>query len=146
MKVVMTILGVIIIILMFGVMLNGINNAQTDTRTDSFSVTTAPGVTTGDVVLVTLLYGADINNVVSITSDVGTDVPLPDTYVAGTRTLTVRGLTADDTRTLNVEYKYDALTGDAAPVSTFFGFTPMLIIIAVILVIVGAMVAVFSRR
>ncbi len=147
MKVVLTIIGVILVLLLFGTMLGGITDARTDERTDTFvAVVTGVGETDADVELVAELYDEDILNVVSITSDNALDGPLPDAYVAVGNTLTVRGLAASDTRTITVEYRYDALTGDAAPAGTFMSLIPLFIGIAIILIIVAAMVAAFRNR
>lgn len=147
MKVAVTIIGVILVLLLFGTMLGGITSARTDERTDSFAaVTTGVGETEADVILVTDIYGDDILNVIEITSDLNTDAPLPDAYVAGTNTLTVRGLTASDSRNLDITYRYNALTGDSATAGTFMGFVPLFVIIALVVIVVGAMVAAFSHR
>lgn len=147
MKVVMTVIGVIVILILFGTMLGGISEAETDLRTDSFAaVVTGGGITDADVVLVTDLYDNSILNVDSITSDLGTDVPLVNTYTAITNTLHIHGLTASETRTLTVIYKYDALTGDKEPVGTFLGFLPTLVIIAVVVIVIAVLVVAFKNR
>lgn len=147
MKTVLVIIGVIIVLLLFGTLLGGINDAQTDLRTDAFgAVVTGGGVTTANVVLVATLYENSNLNVTSITSDLGTDVPIVGTYTALTRTLQVNGLTAAQTRTLTVIYKYDALTGDTATVGTFFGFLPLLVVVAVVVIVIAALVAAFKNR
>jgi hypothetical protein len=146
MKIVITIIGVILILLLFGTMLGGINEAQTDERTDGFAaVVTGGGITTAPVVLVADLYDNDILNVVDITSDLITDVPLVGTYVPGTNTLNVVGLTAADTRTLTVTYEIDALTGSPG-VGSFFNFLPLLVVIALVIIVVAAMIAAFKSR
>lgn len=147
MKVAFTIVGVVIVLLLFGTMMTGINSARTDERTDAFAaVVTGVGETEADVVLVADLYGENILNVVSITSDNALDAPLPDSYTAATNTLTVRGLAASDTRALDVEYQYDAMTGDAAPAGTFLGFVPVFVAIAIVAIVVGAIIAAFVTR
>ena len=147
MKVVMTIVGVILVLLLFSTMLGGIEAAQTDVRTDTFgAVVTAPAATTAPVVLVADLYDGSVLKVDSVTSDLGTDVPLVDSYVAATKTLTVRGLTADASRTLTVVYKYGALTGDSAAAGTFMDFLPLFIIIALVVIVVACMIAAFAHR
>lgn len=144
MKVAMTIIGVIIILLLFGTMIGGITEAQTDERTDTFISTTAPAEITDDVVLVADLFDGDLTNVVSITSNNEDDAPLPDAYVAGSQTLTVRGLADDDTRTLTVVYRYDDL--DNQPVGTLFGLIPLLVVVVVIAVLVAVGIAAFRNR
>lgn len=147
MKAAFTIVGVVVVLILFGTMMAGINAAETDERTDDFAgVATGMGVTEADVVLVTDLDGNDILSVVEITSDNIADAPLPDTYVGGTNTLTVRGLNDNDTRGLSVTYKYDALTGDAAPAKSFLGMVPLFVGIAILLIIVGAGIAAFANR
>ena len=147
MKTILLVIGVIVVILMFSTLMGGIKTAQTDERTDTFAaVTTGGGIVEADVVLVADIYGNDILNVVSITSDLNTDAPLPDTYVAGTNILTVRGLTASQTRTLTVVYQYSALTGDAESAGTFLGFTPLLIGISIVVIIIAGLVMAFKNR
>jgi len=68
-------------------------------------VVTGEAETTGAVVLNYALLDDDVANVTSITSTEATDVPVADSYVAGTKTLTVSGLTASKTRTLTTTYK-----------------------------------------
>jgi len=146
MKIVLSIIGVILVILMFGTMIAGIKTAQTDERTDSFgAVTTGGGITTASVVLVADLFDDSVLNVTSVTSSLNTDVPLVNTYVPGTNTLSVVGLTASETRTLTVIYKYGSLTGTSAPASSFFGFLPLLVVIALVVIVIAAMVAAFKK-
>jgi hypothetical protein len=147
MKSVMAIIGVIIILALFGTMMMGLNAAKTDERTDTFAaVATGMAATTADVVLVTDIFNNSLLSVVSITSDNVGDAPLPDVYTAGSNTLTVRGLKANDTRALTVVYDYDALTGESAPASTVLNIVPIIIVIALLLIIVGAAIAAFARR
>lgn len=146
MKTIMIIIGVILILMMFGTMLGGINNAKTDERTDDFTVVTGIGETTADVVLITNLYGASLLHVVSVVSSLGTDVPLQTDYTALTRTLEVSGLTADTTRTLSVSYRYDALTGDNAAAGTFLDMLPLFIGIALVVVVIAGLVMAFKNR
>jgi len=141
MKSALAIIAVIMVLFMFGTMLSGIQGAQTDERDDAFAaVATGVGVTEADVELVADLYDEDILNVVDIASDNEDDAPLADSYAALTNTLTVRGLNANDTRTLEVTYQYDAMTGDASIVGSFFDLMPTLVVIALVLIIVGAMI------
>lgn len=147
MRAALAVIGVIIILILFGTMMFGINQAQTDERVDAFAaVATGPGVTTAPVILVTDPYDNSLLSVESIVSTNALDAPLPDTYVAGTNTLTVRGLAANDTRTLTVTYVYGALVGQAASTGTFLGMIPIFVAIAAVLIIVGAGIAVFAKR
>jgi len=146
MKVIFTIIGVVMVLLLFGTMMGGITEAQTDERTDAFgAIVTGGGDVDAAVVLVGDLYGNDILNVTSVTSDLVTDVPLVSVYVPGTNTLTIIGLTASDTRTLTVIYLIDALTASPG-VSTFFGLLPLLVVIALVVVVVAGMIVAFKNR
>lgn len=145
MKVALTVIGVIIVLAMFGTMLGGINAAETDERTDVFAaVVTGLGETTADVILVADIFDNNILNVTSITSDNVLDAPLPDTYVEGTNTLTVRGLNANDTRGLTIVYEYDALDDQA--VGTLFGLLPLLVVVAVIMILIGVGIMAVRHR
>lgn len=147
MKALLGVIGIIIILLLFGTFMGGIKDAQTDERTDTFAaVVTGGGVTTADVELVTDIYDNNILEVTEITSDLGTDSPLPDTYVSATNTLTVRGLTAAQTRTLTVTYRYDSLAGtDAEPTGKFLGFLPIMVIIVCICIAVAGVILAFKH-
>lgn len=147
MKAALAVIGVIIILILFGTMIVGINQAQTDERLDGFvGVTTGVGVTEADVVLVADPFNNDILNISAIVSTNPLDAPLPDSYVGATNTLTVRGLNANDTRTLNVTYAYGSLTGNAAAVGSFLDMIPIFVSIAAVLIIVGAAIAVFVTK
>lgn len=147
MKAAFTIVGVVIILILFGTMMAGIKNAQTDERIDAFAaVTTGVGVTEADVVLVTDIYDNSILNVSGIVSSNALDAPLPDSFTPVSNTLTIRGLNANDTRSLEVVYLYAALTGDAAPAGTFLGMVPIFVGIAIVVIIVGAGIAVWTSR
>lgn len=67
-------------------------------------VTTPPGVTQANVVLNFGLLDNDVDNVKSITSTEPTDVPVADSYVPGTQTLTITGLAENKTRILTIVY------------------------------------------
>ena len=111
-------IGLFILIILFELPMNAVHNIQTDAYTqaeagvstshvDIFEdVATGVGVTTADVVLSNALWADAVANVVSITSTHGEDTPTADSYVSGTKTLTVGGLIESQTRTLTVTYKY----------------------------------------
>jgi hypothetical protein len=147
MRAALAVIGVIIILILFGTMMGGITAAQTAERTDTFAaVATGGGVVEADVVLVADPFNSALTSVTSITSNEVLDAPLPDAYVAGTNTLTVRGLNPSDTRTLTVTYLYGALTGTAASTGTFLGLVPIFVAIAALLILIGAGFAVYSSR
>lgn len=152
MRAVAVIVAVILVLSLFGVMVAGIDDAQTDERVDVFGgVTTGVGETTADVVLVADPWNDDILSIVSIVSSNSSDAPLPDSYVTATNTLTVRGLAASDTRGLTITYDYGSLDEHASQIGTFLGMTPLFITIALIALVVtagigGAMMLVNKRR
>lgn len=141
MKVVFVIIGVVVIISMFGLMVSGIKSAQTTERTDTFITVTAGGDFDSDVVLVGDLYEDELLNVTEITSDIGGDAPLPHAYNPITRTLTIDGLAASETHTLAVTYLYGSLTGSASSASTFLGLIPLLVGIGTVILVVAAIIA-----
>lgn len=147
MRAALAVIGVIIILVLFGTMMVGIKSAQTLDRDDNFAaVTTGPGVTTANVVLVTDPFDNSILNIDSIISDNTLDAPLPDSYVPASNTLTVRGLKDSDTRALIVTYSYGSLTGSAAPTGQFLKMIPIFVAIAALLIIVGAGIAIFINK
>lgn len=146
--VVVALLFLIMSMFLFPGMIGSVEDTQTVTRTDDFAtVVTAPAATTANVVLVAELWQDSNLNVVTITSDLGTDVPLVGAYVAATKTLTVGGLDDDASRTLSVEYKYNRFTGDTATqaAGTFVGFWPLMLGLAIVIIIVGIGIAVFKN-
>jgi len=139
MKAIFAVIGVIIILFLFGTMLTGITSAQTDSRIDTFaSVTTGVGETEADVDLVTDPFNDNILNITSITSNNDDDAPLPDYYLTSTNTLTVRGLNASDTRTLIVTYNYGSLGDNSETIDRLLDIMPMLVAVAAIIILVVA--------
>jgi hypothetical protein len=127
MSTVMLIVGIAVSVLFFPMVLSSMDSIQ-------FASNTGTGETTADVVLSTALYNDDNGHVTSITSTVGTDVPVAGTYVAATKTLTVTGLTASESRTLTVIYDSDNLS-DYTGLGTIVSLSPLIIW----LVILGAL-------
>lgn len=139
--IVMVLIGVVLLVMMLPTLISGTQAAQVTSRTDVLASTTGVGETTDDVTIVGNLWQGALTSVTLIQSDNGSDVPTPTTYNTGTRVLTVGGLNANDTRTLSVTYNMAALTGSAEPAGTFLDFTPMLLVIAIVLLVVGGIVA-----
>jgi len=135
MSTVMLIVGIAVSVLFFPMVLSSMDSIQFASNTGTYAaVTTGVGETTADVVLSTALYNDDNGHVTSITSTVGTDVPVAGTYVAATKTLTVTGLTASESRTLTVIYDSDNLS-DYTGLGTIVSLSPLIIW----LVILGAL-------
>lgn len=132
---VLTLIGVVLVIAMLGTVFNGISEARTDERTDEIGASTGVGETEADMVLVGNLYNSAITSVSGIVSSLESDVPVPDSYISDTRTLTVTGLTADQSRILEVTYLVEADIGEAS--NTFLGLMPFFMIVGCVILIAG---------
>jgi len=111
MKSLMLLIGACIIILLLAAVVTGINDFRSTEYTEAHGlVTTAAGKTTANVTLTQDLFEDRTSEVVSVTSNITSDVPLVTTYTAATNYLHVSGLTADVSRTLTVVYKIGNLT------------------------------------
>jgi len=86
---------------------------RTDVRTDTFTVLTGVGVTTGSVQLFTDIYDDDTSTI-DLSSNDADDDPLYSSYNASNRQLDMTGFAANTTRTLTVLYDIDALTESEA--------------------------------
>jgi len=83
---------------------DGIKTWRTNDTTENFNVTTGAGETGANVTLSYDLYQAATAEVIGITSDNDTDVPVANSYVEATKALEITGLVASDTRVLGVNY------------------------------------------
>ena len=141
-------LGVFVLILMFafgGTISNGIKVLRTDNVTQVASITTGGGQTlvrsqilsdftlpmndplptSGDIVLTRGLFGDELSNVISVTSDDSSDVPVASEYVTATQTLTITGLEMSQTRNITVHYyteKADVFWSAVGPFLSFLVF------------------------
>jgi hypothetical protein len=131
-KGVLAILGIIICFSFFPMMMDSAHEIRTDVQVDSLASVTGSGETTDDVTLNRALYDANIANITTITSTLGTDNPAASTYVLATRALTVGGLTASGTRTLTVTYEYSA-TDEYTGLGEMVDFSPMFIFMGIII-------------
>ncbi len=120
-----------------------INEFRSTDYVEPHTVATGVGVTEADVVLSQELFGGRTYNA-AIASDNVSDLPIPDSYVEATQTLTVTGLNADDTRTLTITYKIDALEYDIG-VGIATRVFPIFLVLGVIGLIAGAMYNAFHR-
>ncbi len=130
------------VILLFNFMPN-LTDATHDLSTDASSqvlvgVATGVGVTEADVVLTSDPYKDRTTSVISFASSNVLDVGpiLAATYTTATNTLHVTGLIANDTRDLTVNYSVAALD-DFTMMDTVVGWTPVIIILAILAVIVA---------
>jgi len=142
------IFGVILLFNFMPNLTNSTHDLQTDAATQAFpAVTTGAGETAADVVLTKDPYQDRTTSITGITSDNVLDVnPLvAATYTTATNTLHVTGLVASQSRTLTIAYETDALS-DFTMMGTIVGWTPVLIVIAVLAVIGGTIMALIPRR
>ncbi|KSV16171.1 hypothetical protein DA01_08760 [Dehalococcoides mccartyi] len=135
MSTVLLIVGIAVALLFFPMVLSSMDSIRFTENTGTYAtVTTGVGETSADVVLSAALFNDDTTHVTSITSTVETDVPVAGTYTTGTKTLTITGLTASESRTLTVIYDSDGLT-DYTGLGIIVGLSPLIIW----LVILGAL-------
>jgi len=105
MRSLMLMLGAIMIILLLAPVVTGIQDFRSAEYTEAHGVvTTAAAVTTANVTLTQDLFEDRTSEVVSVTSNVTSDVPLVSSYTTATNYLYISGLTAATTRTLTVVY------------------------------------------
>lgn len=100
--------GILAIFLLLGAfsspIIDGIKGWRTNDVTQNFVVNTAVGETASNVTLTYDLYQAAVPEVASITSTEGADAPAATSYTEATKVLLVSGLSANNTRTLTVNY------------------------------------------
>lgn len=102
--------AIIALLLFFGILANltgGIHNVITDDETQNFAgVSTAGGLTSANVTLLTDPLDDKASEIESITSSLGTgvEIPVATAYETSTNTLSVGALSANTTRTLTVNY------------------------------------------
>ena len=116
---------------------------RTDLRTDTFSTTTAD-VTTANETLLEALYDDDIGSI-EISSDLATDVPLPNSYNTTSQVLNMNGLTANTTRTLEVSYDVDALEGNDS-INTLLDYVPYFWLVCIAVFAPAALVSIFTGK
>lgn len=131
-SVLMGIIMVAVMFVLFPIVMESSHELQTDVATQTeAAVATGIGEVAADVVLTTALWADSNTNVVSVTSDNVLDTPVAGTYTAGTRTLNVTGLAANDTRALTLSYKIDALT-DYTGMGQMVAVAPLLLFMGVL--------------
>jgi len=136
----------VLILLFPSMVLDGMHSMQTDSRTDTFAaVTTGVAETTGDVILLEELYNDKLGSILQIDSNNTSDTPTIVSYNTVTRTLTVGGLVASDTRSLVIEYEIDGLA-NFPELATLSGTAPLLIFFGIIFLVIGGIWAAFKTR
>ena len=141
MRIVITLFGVMLILMMFGGMLAAIHAFRGQDFTEPHIVVTASGQTSATVTLAAAVMDGD-NYDVTITSSNPADAPVPFSYDNANNQLTVTGLNPSDTRTLTITYpvaQLDAFTDTAARLM------PAYIIMAAICAVGGSIYLAFKR-
>jgi len=138
---VMTVIGAVILVVIGLVMaplvFDQVHDTQADPKQETFSVTTATGETSADVVTAEEHFHKDSCTHITITSDNAADSPTCSSYTSATKTLTVGGLAEATSRTLTVTYEIDALANYPGS-RAIAGLIPLLYIVG-ILGLAGAM-------
>ena len=125
---------IVIALLMLPIAVDATQGAMSDRITDSFPTATVAG-TEAEVVLTEDLWQDNVAFVLSLTADGPGAVPVADSYVTATNTLTITGLGATTPQAITVTYEYvsnQTLTGFNAIV----GLIPLLIVVGLLIVAV----------
>lgn len=121
MKSLLIIFGTLMLLLYIPVVIEGTRDAQTEDYDLSFAgVTTAAGVYSANVTLTTDIYDDNVLSVASVSSNVSSDSPSASAFNSSSKVLTVNGLAASSTRTLDLTLKVDNPLMPAG-MSMFFG-------------------------
>lgn len=128
----LSVILLVIAMLMMPIVITGVFDVQTDKITDSFPACVVAGGST-DVVLTEDLYKDNVIYVETITATGAGAVPVADSYVAGTNTLTVTGLGVDTPQDLTVKYAYE-VNEDYNGVNSVTGLIPLLVVVGIIIV------------
>ena len=115
------------------------HEALTDEDTVAANITTGAGVTTGGVNLTETLWENDVGSVTSVTSTVGGDTPVAQSYSVALNRLTVSGLLASQTRVLTVVHEYSA-TEEYVGTKQGLQMAPTLIVLVLAIGIPGALI------
>ena len=112
---------------------------KTDLREDNFTVNTAVAVTSANVQLFKTLYTNDTSSIDLYSHDID-DMPLVSSYNVTTRALLISGLAGNTTRTIDVNYDVDALSGIPVLSTLIDKFPFIWILMTLCLPIVGLMI------
>ncbi len=123
--------------------LASVNDFRSRDYTEPHIITTA-ATDEADVTLSQALFSSATANVL-LTSNNTADAPIPHSYVAATKVLTVSGLAENDTRNLSVVYRIDALD-DYFGVGIAILILPALLILGIIGLIAGAVYTATRRE
>ena len=143
MKSVGTVIGVMLIILLLGAVMLGIQQFRSAEYTEPHVVATGLGVSTASINLTNALFDSQ-TSYVTITSNVTGDAAIPYSYTDSTKILVVSGLVESSTHYLTVVYRYNQL-------DSYWGADigsrtwPVLLVLCCIAIAVGASVNAFRH-
>ena len=138
-------MGFILIVIgfvLFPTLLDSFESMAYTEATTSRTVATGAGEANATIVLGNELYSDNMDYVGSVSSTLGTDDPAPAAYNGSTDTLTVSGLTANETRTLSVVY---STARDDSPIDIVRPIMPFFILMMFVIAGVGMIVLTFRR-
>ena len=144
MKPVLLIIGVCVIILLLGAVMEGITEFRAAEYTEPHNVTTGAGQTSANVTLSQELY-QDSTAYAEITSNVTADAAVPFSYVAATKSLLITGLLENQSRQLSVVYRYNQLE-DYWAIDLLSKTWPLFIGLGILGIIVGAVILATRRE
>jgi len=142
-KSVIGLIGIGVVIILMGVIMSALKSSATNSRLDSFSVTTQSGQTTAIVGTQELPWKGLTSSVQSITSNYASDYPLCE-QVSGNE-VTIEGLAPSETRVVTITYLYDANQGFTGA-GEMIDIAPLLLWVGIIVMIIGISVAIFQSR
>lgn len=135
MGVVMGVVAIAIVFIVFPIILNGVDEIQTDVAIQTAAGVETTSGTTATLTLSTALFATRAADISAISSDESGDTPTVSTVSNGT-VVVIGGLATSATRDLGVTYYVDALT-DYTGLSSIVGVSPMLIFIGILGIVIG---------
>ena len=139
-------IGIIVVFYMFPSLLTSLDDLKEENYTETFtSVSTGAGVTNASVTLSINLMDDSVTKVDTITSDLGTDNPSPESYVTATDKLYIKGLAESASRNFTITYKIDDLE-EYEGMSEFTGLTPLLLIIGALALVLAGVWGIFKGK
>lgn len=121
-----------------------IDNFRTDVREDNFTVQTAGGQTTADVVLFKPVYNAD-SQTLSVSSNSSADTPAVASYTAASRLVSVSGLAESESHRLTVSYDVDALASHSS-INKLMDYLPWLWVLVLFAFPICVLIAIVRQR
>ena len=144
MKIAVIFVGIIILAIALPTVTGGLFDFRTDTLEETFIFDTAGAETNQTVQLANGLWDGSVAYV-DVSSNDTSEIPLPNSYNATTRDLTVTNILASTGHILTIEYQTSGLsqyTGAEEAATKI----PLAVVAAVIILPLGVLVGLFVRR